>query len=49
MDKDTIVNKQAEQWIKDYYKGQPVPLFILEKFRNMTTTEFLKIILEAEQ
>jgi hypothetical protein len=37
---------EAEKWIVDEYKGQPVPLRILERFRNMTNTIFLKIILE---
>lgn len=42
----SIVNKQAERWIVDKYKGQPVPLCILERFRNMTNTVFVKMILE---
>ena len=37
---------EAEKWIVDKYKGQPVPLRILERFRNMTNTIFLKMILE---
>jgi hypothetical protein len=45
----TTVNKQAERWIEDRYKGLPVPLLIRARFRNMTTTQFLKFILEVEE